>query len=264
MCYNYSLDPQDQKLLETLKVGKGSRKPFKREDLKLMGDEPYYHVSGFTHPDMPVVYEDEYTGLSWDKMRWGLIMPWARTEADLYKLSSNPLNSRDDSVFEKPSYNYHGLDIVERRCIVPMTGFYDSYARTSSDNYPFYIRLKSRELFFVGGIWRRIKNPITNEQVQCFSMVTTGPNEKMRLIHNKKQRMLSILPEGSEDLWLADGLSPSDIQDMIQPYPDEDMYAHPIDKKYNNSRVFRNEPEAFDEVNYDKLAPLMFELSAIA
>ncbi len=270
MCYNYSLNPEDQKQVELVNIG--NRKPFKPEDLRLFDDEPFYYVSGFSHTNMPVVYIDEYTGLSWGRMRWGLIFEWPKYKKDLYKMSANPLNSRDDSIFTNRNYNHNNFghsednwDIIERRCLVPMTGFFDSHALSDKDKYPFYIRLKSRETFFVGGIWRQIRMPESDHEVQCFSMITTEPNEKMRLIHNQTQRMLNILPEGEEHLWLKDDLTSVEIKELIKSYPDNDMYAHPIDKFYNNSRNHRNVTEAFDETHvYDlELSGLLSKLESI-
>lgn len=243
MCYSYALDPDEVALAKELRIG--IKKPYRPPNFELLEDDPYYYVSAFDNPKMPVIYNDPEHGISWGRMHWGLL-----TDISLDNNFHLP-NSRDDSVFEKPIYNAseygEDLDIFNRRCIVPMTGFYDYHSSGKSDKFQFYFRLIQRELFFVSGIWRENVNPDTGSITRGFSLITTDPNKKIGLVHNIAQRMMNIIPSGYEEYWLAEGLNEDEIKSLIKPYPDNDMYCHPISKYFNSYKNKRNVPEATDE-----------------
>lgn len=59
--------------------------------------------------------------------------------------------------------------------------------------YPYFIHLKDREVFSLGGIYESWANRETGELHNTYSIVTTAVNNLMATIHNTKLRMPLIL-----------------------------------------------------------------------
>ncbi|MDR9375326.1 MAG: SOS response-associated peptidase family protein, partial [Schleiferiaceae bacterium] len=62
---------------------------------------PYYHVSGFAHPSLPVVRSLETPQV--ELMQWGLIPPWVKTREQGENIWNKTLNARGETLFEKPA-----------------------------------------------------------------------------------------------------------------------------------------------------------------
>jgi putative SOS response-associated peptidase YedK len=56
------------------------------------------------------------------------------------------------------------------------------------------------------GLWNVWKNPINQEEIKTFTMITTEANELMSQIHNTKKRMPMILNNYEEEEWLKYGI----------------------------------------------------------
>jgi len=163
--------------------------------------------------------------------KWGLIPFWAKDEKISYKL----INSRSETIAEKPSFRYA---FQKRRCLIPANGFYEW---RKSDKQPFYVRLKDRELFTFAGIWEMWKSP-TGKQIYSCSIITTSSNNIMDKIHN---RMPVILSKEQEVSWLRAN-SKNDLQEMLKPYKDNNMELIPISNEVNS--VKNNYPELLSAI----------------
>lgn len=146
------------------------------------------------------------------------------------------MNARSDTVFDKPSFRNA---IRERRCLVPADGFYE-WREVGGKKYPYYIYLKSKEIFSFAGIWEEWTDRSTGEIWRTFSILTTDANPLMEEIHNTKKRMPVILPREGEREWLRNGLSREEIVVLTKPLDDNLMNAHPISKLINSRSSNRN------------------------
>jgi putative SOS response-associated peptidase YedK len=144
---------------------------------------------------MPVVTDDEAGKPAIELMRWGLVPMWAKDISIGYKL----INARDDTVFEKPMWRNL---ILKKRCLIPADGFYEwkkTHDGSKEVKKPFYIRPKQADIFSFAGVWSSWKDAEGSE-LKTYSIITTEPNEEMRLVHN---RMPVILYPEEESAWLA-------------------------------------------------------------
>jgi putative SOS response-associated peptidase YedK len=165
-------------------------------------------------------------------MHWELIPFYIRTGAELEHFRHggfnpktgkkdpprNTLNAIGEEMLEKVSYKQAAL---KRRCLVLSSGFYEwrhfMPPGTKKDiAYPYHIRVKDREYFFMGGIWQSWTDQQTGETMDTFAIVTTAANALMEKIHNKKKRMPLILPEEQAYAWIQDSLSPQGIHELSQ------------------------------------------------
>jgi putative SOS response-associated peptidase YedK len=170
---------------------------------------------------LPVVRLNPETGKrSLNMLQWGLIPRWAK-EPGL-----RPINAKAEGIATKPMFRQA---YAKRRCIVVMDGFYEWQAIPGEKRkQPYYITAKDRRGFYVAGIWENWKDPISEEWVRTFAIITTTPNELCSPIHN---RMPVILKPDDCDRWL--GFEP-DPHDLLKPYPAELMEAWPVSTRVNS------------------------------
>lgn len=130
---------------------------------------------------------------------------------------------------EKPSFR---SAYQRRRCIVPASGFYEWQEVTGERKQPWFIRLKAGEPMAMGGLWESWTNP-DGEIVRTFCVITTGPNDVMRPIHD---RMPVILRREDWPGWLSSDGDPKRVAAMIGPAPAEAMEAWRVSRKVSSAR----------------------------
>jgi len=132
-------------------------------------------------------------------MRWGLIPGWAKDE-DAIALGSRMINARVESVTEKPSFK---RAVASRRCVVPMSSFFEWHVDDQGVKSPHRIHARGGELLAAAGIWEEWKrhgsNPELPERLTTFSMLTRDANEFMKGIHH---RMPVLLDPAKIHEWL--------------------------------------------------------------
>lgn len=169
-------------------------------------------------------------------LRWGLVPHWAKDPAMGAKLN----NARAEGVAEKPAFRDA---FRRRRCLIPADGFYEWQAR-GKVKQPYFI--SQGETFAMAGLWESWRQPDGGILRTC-CVLTTGPNGVMAPIHD---RMPVIVPPQDWSRWLA---APVDeVGDLLQPCPDADMVAWPVDRRVN--RTLEDDPGLMDPLE-DASAP---------
>jgi putative SOS response-associated peptidase YedK len=169
------------------------------------------------------------------RMEWGLVPSWADDDG-----GPRPINARGESVAETPAFR----DAYERRrCLVPADGFYEWVERDGGKR-PHRVALDGDEPFAMAGLWERWRPPSTQtglgefgggapdrtvEPVETFAVVTTRPNDLVADLHD---RMAVVLRPDDEATWLHG--APEAAADLVEPYPADGMYAHPVSARVND------------------------------
>lgn len=170
-----------------------------------------------------------------EEMRWGLIPHWSKEK----KTNILLINARVETLKEKPSYKSL---IKKHRCLVPADGFYE-WQETKAGKQPHRIVRNDGSLFaFVGlyDIWQK-----GDVIVRSFTIITTEANTRLRQIH---ERMPVILTKENEERWL-DLSSP--LEELLIPYPLDDLAIYPVSKTVNSARV--DLPECIQKASYEPL-----------
>lgn len=155
--------------------------------------------------------------------KWGLIPSWAKDP----KIGNRLINARSETLAEKPSFR---SAYKKRRCLIPTTGFYEWQRNPDGKTKtPMHIALKSGTPFAFAGLWESWHSPEGDHTRSC-TIITTEPNDLMAPIHN---RMPVILPPEQYDSWL-DPSDRTDLQELLTPYPDTEMTAHPVSTLVNS------------------------------
>ncbi|PKA97800.1 putative SOS response-associated peptidase YedK [Flavobacteriaceae bacterium MAR_2009_75] len=224
-----------------------------KEKLLRHTDLPIYHSSGFKHPKL-LIYTNESPQTP-IVSQWGLVPHWVKDKKQLYGLWNKTLNARGETIFEKPSFR---ASAKNKRCLIFVDGFYEHH-HFKGETYPHYIYRKDGEPFAMAGLWGEWTDKETGEVLNTFSIVTTEANPMMAKIHNNPKlpepRMPVILPEELEDKWLEeydDELIKEAIQVLLEPYPEEGMTSHTVDKL--RGKAYKgNIEEIDDKVIYPEL-----------
>jgi len=155
-------------------------------------------------------------------LRWGLVPFWAKDLSIGAKLN----NARGETVADKPSFR---SAFKARRCLVPASGFYE-WKTEAKIKQPYFISLKSGDPMAFAGIWESWTSKESGEIVETVCIVTTGPNEVMAPIHD---RMPVIVGLHHWKNWLTG--SADAAQQLVAPYPAEEMQAWPVSRRVSRS-----------------------------
>jgi len=158
---------------------------------------------------------------------WGLIPFWAKDKNIGYRM----INARSETIQEKPSFSNA---FKQRRCLILADGFYEwqKPASKGAPKSPFRFILKGNQPFAFAGLWETWRNEKEEEILSC-AIITCEPNELIRKVHN---RMPVILNKEGCWQWLEDR-APDALQEMLRPYPAEQMDAYPVSQRVNNPRM---------------------------
>ena len=156
-------------------------------------------------------------------MRWGFLPRWYKA------LNGGPLliNARAETIAEKPAFK---TAVRERRCLIPVSGFYESNQNAEGKRLPWYIHPADGGLAALAGVWQDWKQG-DEVQTTC-AIVTTGANAAMSAIHLRMP--ISIAPEDWA-LWL--GEAGKGAARLLRPAPDDLFVAHRVDTRVNSNRA---------------------------
>ena len=155
-------------------------------------------------------------------LRWGLVPSWA----DDPSIGNRMINARADTVATKPSFR---RAFGQRRCLVVTDGFYE-WQKVGTKKQPFYVRMKDGRPFGFAGLWERWERQ--GEEIESCTIITTDPNEPMKLIHD---RMQVIIPPDRYDLWLDPKIRDrASVERLLTPYAPDGMEAYPVSTLVNS------------------------------
>jgi putative SOS response-associated peptidase YedK len=222
MCGRYYRRSDKQRIAEAFQLGELP------DGFVLPAD---YNVAPTTF--QPVIRHTKDTGeRELVEMRWGMVPYFARSLADFKGFST--INAQAENLTTSKLWR----DPFERRrCLVPADGFYEWKKLDAKTKQPYAFSMRDGAPFAFAGLWDAWKGP-AGGWLQSFTIITTTPNELTSLVHNRMPVILH--PENYEE-WLmrVDGEAPPD--DLLRPYPAEEMVAKEAHKDVGS--VKNNHPE---------------------
>ncbi len=204
--------------------------------------KPYYHVSGFVHPNLYCIPQEDPSQIY--PMEWGLIAPWGENNVTGFRKKYNTLNARGETMLTSNTYKSPAR---KRRCLILADGFFEPHYpndKFKSGAVPKYCYLPDRKLFTFAGIYNEYGSDYWN-----VSLVTTEANDFFAHIHNKKKRMPLVLDPDFEGEWLREDLNDDGILELVNHgFIKEDFKAHSVENFYK--RDFNtNTPEFLQPVD---------------
>jgi putative SOS response-associated peptidase YedK len=233
MCYNIAARQRTEELGKKYGI---------KPDVELDAHK-YYHVSGYTHPMLPVLVWR--SGKRFELMYWGFIPSWTKGEEKAKEFSNMTLNAKAETIFEKPMYM---KSIAKNRCILPVDGYYQ-WKDVGKMKYPHYIFPKDKGIFSLGCIYDTWISEATGEVVNSFSIITTEANEVMAMINSGK-RMPLILDDEGWQRWINPKSTKKEIQSLLKPSPNEILSYHTISHTISHPNMNTNYPDIQNKVLY--------------
>jgi putative SOS response-associated peptidase YedK len=186
------------------------------------GLHPRFNVAP-AQPILTVREESDKRYFAW--ARWGLVPHWAKEINTGY----STINARAETVASKPAFRDA---FKRRRCLIPADGFYEWQEKPGSKGkQPWFIVLRNRLPMALAGLWERWRSPEGDEVESC-AIIVTAANALMEPIHD---RMPVILPPAHWNAWLAASAHDAKhLQDLLKPYPDEEIAVWKVGTKVNN------------------------------
>ena len=212
MCGRSSLTKNEKELEQRFNA------TFYSEDLERYNPIPNFNVAP-THM-MPIITNEDASHIN--IFRWGLIPFWAKD----VKIGTSMINARIETIKEKATYKN---TLKNKRCLVPLDGFYE-WKKEGRNKIPFRIRTTDQEIFSCAGLWETWKSP-EGININTFTIITLPSNKFMHQIHD---RMPAILLPEQEKEWLERAITVNDIDDILLPYPDDNMTMYPVSNRVNS------------------------------
>ncbi|MEW5992554.1 MAG: SOS response-associated peptidase [Chloroflexota bacterium] len=159
--------------------------------------------------------------------RWGLVPHWAESP----RAGARMFNARAETLATSPVFR----EALRRgrRLLVPVDSFYE-WRRDGKVRQPFRVVRADGRPLALAGLWAGWHDPETDEILRSFTIVTTGPNELMRAIHD---RMPVVVPEDAWDRWLDPAIpDPGELLGLLVPAEDGSLQAHPVSRAVNDVR----------------------------
>ena len=163
-----------------------------------------------THEAGVIVSSDG--GLRFQPMRWGLVPFWAKDPS----IGSKLINARAETLAEKPAFR-HALK--SRRCIVPISGFYE-WQRQGRSKQPYFVTSVDEKPLMLAGLWEQWNDFLT------FTVITVPANAEISAIHD---RMPAILPGEDALAWLKAGDT-----DLLRSCAPEFLRIWPVSTRVNS------------------------------
>ena len=174
---------------------------------------------------LPVVRQDGDGARHLDLLRWGLVPAWAE---DL-KIGSRMINARAETAASKPSF---GAALRKRRCLVPVTGFYEWSGPAGAKRASIFRRRDGRP-FALAGLWDTWKGG-EGEPVVSFTVLTTNANPVVAKIHD---RMPVIVDEAAFATWLDPHVdAPARLTPLLVPAPESVLTCTDVGTAVNDPR----------------------------
>lgn len=222
-------------------------------DVENVDDIGYYHVSGFAHTKLPIITMQKPDRFSF--YSWGLVPNafWVKDLPYAKQISNQTINCIGEEMWEKASFKKLPLT---QRCIIPVTGFYESHTQ-GKNKFPFYIYSRDHSILSLGGLYDTWVDKSSGEVMNTFPIITTSANDLCAKIHNDKKRMPVIISKNREQEWLNPELSKEQVNSFIVPYAADMMSAHAVAKFVNNAREDRNIHAAKEKAFYPEVDQLL-------
>ena len=212
------------------------------------------HILGHAYPEHPIIYCNRtdqliHCGL----MEWGVIPFYIKEEETFKKQRASMLNVRSERIFDDPkSYWYK---IRNRRCLIPVTGFYEHRSVKGFKNkIPYHIGMNDKSIFYLPGLYSvaNLPDKETGEMIdrKSFAILTTTANRIMQEIHNSGAntcRMPLIISDEHALRWLEEDILEADLKEILKyQIMDAELNWHPVfsirTNKQREDDKSKNEP----------------------
>lgn len=155
------------------------------------------------------------------------------------------INARAESAARKAPFRE---SFRQRRCLVPVTGFYE-WRRRARGAEPWLVRRRDGQLFALGALWdAAAPDAGADPPPETCAILTTEANVLVAPLHD---RMPVLVPVDAFSLWLDPGLRDLHALDpLLRPALPDEMEAYPVSELVN--RVEVDDPRCLEPAPEDR------------
>ncbi len=165
--------------------------------------------------------------------KWGLVNSWAPDA----KRAASQINARSETAVTTRAFRDA---FASRRCVVPADGFFE-WQGTKDDRRPIWFHAPAAaQMLLFAGLYESWQNPVTQEWMKSFTILTTSANETVETTHD---RMPVILSRDRLDKWLfvppdenARAGYAKELQGLMVPANPDVLVATEVSKRVNSVR----------------------------
>lgn len=162
------------------------------------------------------------------QLKWGLVPAWSKAAQIVPPL----INARAETVAEKPSFR---SAFRHRRCLILADGWFEWQVQPNGKpKQPHWVRLHSRHVFAMAGLWEQW-GPPGGAQLRTCTIITCEASAVLAPLH---ARMPVVLAAESYADWLQP--EPSDAQALralLRPFDAEPFDVQAVSTTVNNARI---------------------------
>lgn len=193
------------------------------------------HIMGHAYGLHPILYKNREDGqLHCRLMEWGCIPYYVKELKAFAKQRPTMLNARSERILADNKSYWN--KIRNRRCLIPMTGFYEHRKVAGlTKKVPYLISIKEQPMFFLPGLYSVAKIADEHGELQeiwSFTLITRKANKLMAQIHNdgeNTERMPLMLPPELSRQWINDELTDEAYQAILDyEMPSEALSYHTV------------------------------------
>nr|WP_319484017.1 SOS response-associated peptidase [uncultured Cohaesibacter sp.] len=190
-------------------------------ELPGMHPMPPRHNVAPTEPVLTIV--EEYGKRVARLMKWAFVPDWVKDPRDFSLITS----ARREIVEKKPSFKNA---IRYRRCLVPVTGFYEWQRHASGETTPYFFRSEGQGLFALAAIWEAWMGP-NGEEFDGLAILTTPAPRAFRSVTD---RLPLIIAANDYGCWLNTRSGRfEDARPLLSSSADGHLTAFPVSDRVN-------------------------------
>lgn len=212
------------------------------------------HMQGHAHARYPILFQPKDELLVHCKlMEWGIIPFYVTDKQKFARQRISMLNIRSEKILDDAKSYWH--KIRNRRCLVPVTGFYEHrHIAGMKNKIPYLVQVREQPIFFLPGLYSvaDIKNDAgETEKVWTYALITREAveNKVMQQIHNSGEdecRMPLLLPFELAKKWITGELNEAQYRAVL----DYEMPANALN--YHTVYTIRSNKERPDGKRKDE------------
>lgn len=154
--------------------------------------------------------------------RWWLVPHWAK---EMPKWAM--FNARSEDAYKKPAFRDA---FKSKRCIIPMSGYYEWIKSEDGGKDPHFIHLPDREPFGFAGLWAH--NSMLD--VTSCTILTAAADPVIEHLHH---RMPIILPASSHVAWINPETIVDDARALLNGTRGNELVSCRVGREVNSSRA---------------------------
>ena len=159
------------------------------------------------------------------EMRWWLVPHWSKA-ADVKYATFNARSEKmaTSNAFRSP--------FLRRRCVVPVSGFYEWVKDVDGRKLPRYVVPDDAEAgLLLAGLWDRWQGE--GRTLESFAVVTTAAHPSLQWLHSRQPVMLS---EAEASHWLNSDAEQADLLALCRSRIVQPLAVVPVSSRVNNAR----------------------------